>query len=69
MKLTAIWAIRIYQQAVSPYLPSACRFAPTCSHYFQDALMKYGMVKGGCMGLWRLVRCNPWGGKGYDPVL
>ena len=61
-------AIRFYQQAISPYLPSSCRFAPTCSHYSQEAVLKYGALKGGWLGVRRIARCHPFGGKGYDPV-
>jgi uncharacterized protein len=68
MKRAAIWAIWLYQRAVSPYLPSACRYAPTCSHYSQEAIQKHGLFKGSWLGLKRLVRCQPWGGQGYDPV-
>lgn len=69
MKGTALLAIRIYQKAISPYLPSACRYTPTCSHYSQEAIQRHGVVRGGWMGLKRLARCHPWGDKGYDPVL
>ena len=69
MKGTAVLAIRIYQKAISPYLPSGCRYTPTCSHYSQEAIQRHGAIKGGWMGLKRLARCHPWGGKGYDPVL
>ena len=69
MKGTAVLAIRIYQKAISPYLPSACRYTPTCSHYSQEAIQRHGAIKGGWMGLKRLTRCHPWGGKGHDPVL
>jgi len=69
MKGTALLAIRIYQQAISPYLPSACRYTPTCSHYSQEAIQRHGVIKGSWMGLKRLTRCQPWGGKGHDPVL
>lgn len=69
MKGTAVLAIRLYQRAISPYLPSACRYTPTCSHYSQEAIQRHGVIKGGWMGLKRLARCHPWGDKGYDPVL
>jgi len=60
--------IRFYQVAISPILPSACRYTPTCSQYTVEALQKHGLIKGGWLGLKRIVNCNPWGGKGYDPV-
>jgi putative membrane protein insertion efficiency factor len=68
MSRTVLLAIRLYQKTVSPYLPSACRYSPTCSHYSHDAVEKYGAIKGAWMGLKRLGRCHPLGGKGYDPV-
>lgn len=60
--------IRFYQRCVSPYTPPSCRFTPTCSEYAKQALIKYGPVKGLALAIWRLLRCNPWGGSGYDPV-
>jgi putative membrane protein insertion efficiency factor len=63
-----IVVIKIYQLLVSPLFPSACRYTPTCSHYTVEALKKYGLFKGGWLGLKRITRCHPWGGSGYDPV-
>lgn len=63
--LVPIW---IYQYALSPLFPPSCRYTPTCSEYSKQAIMKYGVIKGGWMGLKRISRCHPWGGKGYDPV-
>ncbi len=60
--------IRIYQLCISPFLPSACRFTPTCSRYAIDALKKYGLFKGLYKTVWRILRCNPWGGSGHDPA-
>jgi len=66
--------IRAYQWTVSPVLSwlggpgSGCRFEPTCSAYFLEAAETHGVVRGSWMGLKRLVRCQPWGGQGYDPV-
>jgi putative membrane protein insertion efficiency factor len=68
MKRAAIQAIWLYQKAISPYLPSACRYTPTCSHYSQEAIQRHGLMKGSWLGVKRLARCQPWGGKGYDPV-
>ena len=68
MKRVAILAIRIYQIALSPFLPTSCRYFPTCSHYSQEAVQQYGIIKGVWLGLKRLARCHPWGGKGFDPV-
>jgi putative membrane protein insertion efficiency factor len=68
MKYPFLWLIRFYQRIMSPVLPSACRFEPTCSHYAYEAIDKHGIVKGGRLAIWRIMRCNPWGGQGYDPV-
>jgi putative membrane protein insertion efficiency factor len=63
-----IGLIGVYRFAISPILPSACRYTPTCSDYAQQALRKYGAVKGGWLAARRLLRCHPWGGFGEDPV-
>ena len=60
--------IRFYQTAISPYTPPSCRFTPTCSEYARQALIKHGPFKGLALAIWRILRCNPWGGSGYDPV-
>jgi hypothetical protein len=60
--------IRIYQGALSPYLPNSCRYAPTCSAYAVQAIQKFGPFKGSWLALRRISRCHPWGGSGYDPV-
>jgi len=60
--------IRFYRSAISPITPPACRFSPTCSAYAQEAVERYGAGKGGWLALRRLLRCHPFGGKGYDPV-
>ncbi|MEO6356980.1 MAG: membrane protein insertion efficiency factor YidD [Ferruginibacter sp.] len=63
-----ILLIRLYQLIISPWLPSRCRFTPTCSHYGIEAFKKYGPLKGFWLTAKRIVRCNPWGGHGHDPV-
>ena len=63
-----ILIIKIYQLLISPLFPSSCRYTPTCSHYTLEALKKYGLFKGGWLGIKRISRCHPWGGSGYDPV-
>ena len=68
MKALVLAAIWLYQRSISPFIPSSCRYLPTCSHYSMEAVDRYGAVKGGWVGLKRLARCNPWGGKGFDPV-
>ena len=63
-----IIVIKIYQILISPLFPSSCRFAPTCSQYSLEALRKYGLFKGGWLGIKRISKCHPWGGSGHDPV-
>ena len=60
--------LRAYKLIVSPWLPSACRFQPTCSVYMREAVERYGAARGVWMGLRRLVRCHPFHAGGYDPV-
>lgn len=61
--------IRGYQAVISPGLPAnTCRFYPTCSHYGYQAIYKYGVLKGGLMAVWRILRCNPFNPGGFDPV-
>jgi len=60
--------IRFYQFAISPLLGPTCRFTPTCSEYAKQAILKHGPIKGLGLAIWRILRCNPWGGSGYDPV-
>ena len=64
----ALAAIVIYQRAVSLYLPSQCRYTPTCSEYSHEAIEGYGILRGTWLTLKRLARCCPFGGRGYDPV-
>lgn len=68
MSRTALAAIRLYQAAVSPYLPGLCRYSPSCSNYAYEAIAKRGFAKGGLIAVKRLARCRPFGGRGYDPV-
>ncbi len=64
----ALRLIRIYQRFISPALPPSCRFVPTCSEYGYEAIAKYGIIKGSWLAAWRILRCNPFGRGGYDPV-
>jgi hypothetical protein len=68
MKYIAIFLVRLYQAALSPWFPPACRFTPTCSEYAVQAFQKHGFFKGFGLMLNRLRRCHPWGGSGFDPV-
>ena len=67
MKRIGIGLIRLYR-IVFAWLPSACRFEPTCSRYTEEAIQKHGLVRGSWMGAKRIGRCHPWNPGGYDPV-
>jgi putative membrane protein insertion efficiency factor len=60
--------LRLYKRWISPLLPSACRFYPTCSEYMIEAVKRYGAVRGVWLGLRRLLRCHPFHAGGFDPV-
>ena len=68
MKSIAVGAIRVYQRFISPMLPKACRFEPTCSEYTRQAISRYGIARGVFMGFIRLMKCHPFHPGGYDPV-
>jgi putative membrane protein insertion efficiency factor len=59
--------IRGYKAGISPFLPPACRFTPTCSEYAAEAIRRHGSGRGSALAVRRLLRCHPWGGSGYDP--
>ncbi len=61
-------AIRLYQLTLSPFFGPCCRYTPTCSHYGAEAVRRFGAVRGGWLIILRILRCNPWGGAGEDPV-
>ena len=62
------FALRAYKLTLSPWIGRHCRFAPSCSEYAADALIRHGFLRGSAMAAGRVCRCNPWGGSGYDPV-
>jgi len=64
----ALVLIGLYRRLLSPVLPPACRFVPTCSEYGYEAIARYGILAGGRLAVWRVLRCNPFGDSGYDPV-
>jgi putative membrane protein insertion efficiency factor len=68
VKRLGLAAIGAYQRWISPSLPPACRYQPTCSHYGYEAIERHGILRGSWLTLKRLVRCNPFVSGGYDPV-
>ncbi|MDX2113427.1 MAG: membrane protein insertion efficiency factor YidD [Alphaproteobacteria bacterium] len=64
----AIAAIRCYQLAISPWLGKNCRFTPSCSTYATEAVSQHGVLRGSWLAIKRLLRCQPWGASGHDPV-
>jgi putative membrane protein insertion efficiency factor len=68
MKSLALKSLRAYKRLISPMLPAACRYAPTCSEYAVEAVERFGIVRGGFMAVWRVLRCNPFVKGGVDLV-
>ncbi|MCL1845111.1 MAG: membrane protein insertion efficiency factor YidD [Defluviitaleaceae bacterium] len=71
MKAAVLAILRFYKRFVSPglaFFGVQCRFFPSCSDYMYEAVRRYGVMRGGCMGAWRLLRCQPFSKGGYDPV-
>ena len=64
----ALGFIRLYKRLISPFLPPACRFSPTCSTYMSQAITEHGLLKGGALGVKRLCKCHPFHEGGMDPV-
>lgn len=69
MKRLMMLLVRFYQRCISPLMPARCRFYPTCSEYFMQALEKYGFFKGTYLGTKRILKCNPFNPGGYDPLV
>jgi putative membrane protein insertion efficiency factor len=68
MRFIFLSFISVYRLVISPLLPVACRFTPTCSHYATEAIKMHGALRGGLLALSRIVRCHPYGKSGFDPV-
>ena len=68
MKRVLIAILRFYKRHISPLLPNACIYTPTCSEYAVEAIEKHGVFKGTGLAIWRVLRCNPFHEGGYDPV-
>ena len=68
-KIVTLQLLRVYKWAISPMLPPACRYVPTCSEYAMEAVERFGALRGGFMALGRVLRCHPFARGGYDPVV
>ena len=66
--LTFIGVVKLYQAIISPLMPSSCRHLPTCSEYTIEALRTFGLLRGSCLSIKRILRCRPGGSHGYDPL-
>ncbi|MEM7454594.1 MAG: membrane protein insertion efficiency factor YidD [Planctomycetota bacterium] len=62
-----VFMVRIYQVCISPLFPPVCKFTPSCSQYFIEAVRKHGAIVGSIKGFWRILRCNPFSRGGHDP--
>ncbi len=69
MKSLVLAILRGYKRYLSPMLPAACRYVPTCSEYAIEAIERNGVLRGGAQAILRFLRCNPFGGHGHDPVV
>jgi len=68
MKWFFLMLIKFYQKVISPLKPPTCRFAPTCSHYAHQAIVKHGAIKGSYLAIRRILKCHPFHPGGFDPV-
>ncbi len=68
LSILAVFIVRMYQNFISPFLGKNCRFYPTCSEYYIQAVRTYGFFRGSFLGVKRIVKCGPWNPGGYDPV-
>ena len=68
IRYVATLPVRFYRKVISPLKPPCCRYSPSCSEYALGAIMKHGIIFGGYLAVRRILRCNPFGGSGHDPV-
>lgn len=69
MKIVALTFLRLYKRWISPSLPPSCRYVPSCSEYAMEAVERFGVLRGGWLAVWRVLRCHPFVRGGYDPVV
>ena len=69
LQRAALNLLRVYKWAISPMLPPACRYTPTCSEYAMEAIERFGVIRGGMKAIARVLRCHPFVKGGYDPVM
>jgi hypothetical protein len=69
MKALGLGLLRLYKRWISPAFPPSCRYVPTCSEYAMEAVERYGVLRGGMMAAWRVLRCHPLATGGLDPVV
>lgn len=68
VKRLVLLPIQLYRRWLSPALPARCRYEPSCSRYAEESIQRFGVLKGGLLAIWRLLRCNPFSNGGFDPV-
>jgi len=68
LREAAVTPLLVYQRVISPALGQRCRFEPSCSRYAVQAIREFGILRGSLLAAWRLARCNPFGGGGFDPL-
>lgn len=68
IRKAVVFPVRLYRKFISPLKPPSCRYTPTCSQYMIEAVEEWGVICGVALGIWRILRCNPFGRGGYDPV-
>jgi len=68
MRRAVIFLITLYQKLISPLFAPRCRFYPSCSEYAKEVVSRHGVIKGGGLAVWRLLRCGPWTKGGFDPA-
>ncbi|MDP4120399.1 MAG: membrane protein insertion efficiency factor YidD [Bacillota bacterium] len=68
MRRLLLWLINFYRNAISVHTKPNCKYYPTCSTYGLEAIERFGALKGSCLTIWRILRCNPFSRGGYDPV-